>query len=245
MRVIPVLDLRGGVAVHAMRGQRTHYLPVQSVLTPSAEPVDLARALATRLGARECYVADLDAIARRGDHRPVIRAITALGLNVWLDAGTASLADAERAMAQGATRVIIGTETLRHPRDLSVIVEGITPVQRAECVLSLDLRDGRLLGATPAVERLDARDLAARAWEAGIRTFIVLDLARVGSDSGANLGPARTLRRDFPEAELIIGGGVRDHADLVILRQEGFQGALVATAIHRGVLTSLTVDAKT
>ena len=245
MRVIPVLDLRGGVAVHAIRGQRTRYQPVQSVLAPSADPVELARALVTRLGARECYVADLYAIACRGDHGPVIRAIADLGLSVWLDAGTASAADAERAIGQGATRVIIGTETLRDPRDLSAIVEAVRPVPRSPCVLSLDLRDGRLLGGSPTVEQLDPGDLVAGAWEAGIRTFIVLDLARVGSSDGAHLEPAQALRRDFPDAEVIVGGGVRDHRDLVTLREEGFQGALVATALHRGVITSLAVDTTT
>jgi len=245
MRVIPVLDLREGVAVHAVRGERTRYLPVESVLAPSADPVELARALATRLGARECYVADLDAIARRGDHGPVIRAIGGLGLSVWLDAGTATPADAERAMAQGATRLIIGTETLRDPRDLGGIVGVTRAAARSACVLSLDFRDGRLLGGSPAVERLDPRDLAAEAWAVGIRAYIVLDLTRVGSNEGARLGPARALRRDLPDAELIVGGGVRDRADLLALQGEGFQGALVATALHRGIVTSLTVDATT
>ena len=68
MRVVPVLDLKGGVAVHAIRGERHAYAPVQSVLSPSSEPVALARAFQERLGCDACYVADLDAIAGTGDH---------------------------------------------------------------------------------------------------------------------------------------------------------------------------------
>jgi phosphoribosylformimino-5-aminoimidazole carboxamide ribotide isomerase len=237
VRVIPVLDLKGGQAVHAIRGQREGYGPVRSVLAASADPLDLGRGLVTRLGARECYVADLDAIAGLADHGPVIRALAGLGLGVWLDAGIATAAEAERARGLGVARIIIGTETLRDPRELSAIVESLDG--RPSCVLSLDLRDGRLLGGGPEITQLGLGALVALAWKAGIRSFIVLDLARVGSGEGPQLGAARELRRAFPEAELVIGGGVRDSADLSALADEGFQAALVATALHRGLITSL------
>mgnify|MGYP003694498083 CR=1 FL=1 len=102
MRVVPVLDLKGGVAVHAIRGERHAYAPVQSVLSPSAEPVALARAFRERLGSDACYVADLDAITGAGDHGPVVRAIAELGLAVWLDAGVATADDAGQAAAGAA-----------------------------------------------------------------------------------------------------------------------------------------------
>jgi len=235
IRVIPVLDLKAGCAVHAVRGQRASYRPVESVLASSADPLDLGRGLVEKLGARECYVADLDAIARSGGHAEAIRGLTALGLAIWLDAGTGTAADAARALRLGASRVIVGTETLSAPGDL----ESIAAAAGSGCVLSLDLREGRLLGGSPAVSELGPDDLVAVAWTAGIRTFIVLDLARVGSGEGPQLGAAARLRRSFSEAEIAIGGGVRDHADLDALARAGFQAALVGTALHRGIITSL------
>ncbi len=240
-RVIPVLDLKGGRAVHAIRGQRDAYAPVQSVLADSAEPLALARGLVDRLGARECYVADLDAITGVGDHATVIRDLAALGLDVWLDAGTATAADAGRAQSWGAKRVIVGTETLRDPRELASMVSALG--RSAAGVLSLDLRDGRLLGGSPEIAAQGPGDIVATAWAAGLRTFIVLDLARVGSGEGPQLGAARELRRAFPAAEILIGGGVRGHADLAALSAEGFAGALVGTALHRGIITSLDAAA--
>jgi phosphoribosylformimino-5-aminoimidazole carboxamide ribotide isomerase len=239
IRVIPVLDLKGGVAVHAVRGQRQAYAPVESVLAPSADAIKLARGLLNRLGARECYVADLDAITGVGHHGPVIHALGALGLDVWLDAGTATADGAERARSLGARRVIVGTETLGSIDDLLAIAGVLEARQAPPCILSLDLRDGRLLGGSPDIMRLDPGDLAALAWKASIRTFIVLDLARVGSGEGPRLDTARALRTALPDAELVIGGGVRDATDLADLSAEGFQAALVATALHRGIITSL------
>jgi phosphoribosylformimino-5-aminoimidazole carboxamide ribotide isomerase len=235
MRIVPVLDLKAGRAVHAVRGQRHEYAPVRSVLTPSAAPLELARAFAERLGARDCYVADLDAIARTGDHGPVIRGIADLGLEVWLDAGTGTAADAERARSLGAARVIVGTETLEDPGELAAIVRALG---RSPVVLSLDLRDGRVLGGSPEVARLGPAELAKIAWDAGIATYIVLDLARVGSGEGPQLGAAGQLRRALPAAEVLIGGGVRHDADLALLVSAGFAGALVATALHQGAITS-------
>lgn len=247
IRMIPVLDLRGGVAVHAVRGQREAYAPVRSVLTSSTDPLALARAFITRFGSRECYVADLDAIAGRSDLGPTIRAIAHLGLAVWLDAGVSTAPDARRAIDHGAARVIVGTETLRDAGNLPAIVAAVgraKTVPAPRCVLSLDLRDGRLLGGSPAVERLDPLTLAVGGWEVGLRTFIVLDLARVGSGGGVQTDTALRLRQALPSAEIIVGGGVRDSTDLRELARQGFDGVLVATALHTGAITAAATGAE-
>jgi phosphoribosylformimino-5-aminoimidazole carboxamide ribotide isomerase len=238
MRVVPVLDLKGGVAVHAVRGERHAYRPVESVLSASADPVELARAFRERLGSDACYVADLDAIAGVGDHGAIIGAIAGLGLSVWLDAGVATPDDAGRAVSRGAARVIIGTETLRDARDLPAMAETVEAAGggRADCILSLDHRDGQLLGGSPALAATGPADLAAAAWAAGIRAFIVLDLARVGARTGPPVEAARRYRERLPDAEIVLGGGVRDRQDLRALKSAGYHGVLVGTAIHTGVL---------
>jgi phosphoribosylformimino-5-aminoimidazole carboxamide ribotide isomerase len=243
IRVIPVLDLKDGFAVHAVRGERSRYEPVRSVLSPSAEPVAVAQAYHSRLGLGECYVADLDAIARRGDHGPVVRAMAKSGLAVWLDAGVATASDARRAAALGAARIIVGTETLGHVDDLPAIVDAVADTAPGGVALSLDLRAGKLLGGSAAVEALDPVELAATAWRLGVRTFIVLDLSRVGAAGGVETGPALRMRQALPAAEIAIGGGVRDAADLRALAQQGFDAALIATALHSGVITAATLAA--
>jgi phosphoribosylformimino-5-aminoimidazole carboxamide ribotide isomerase len=241
MRIIPVLDLKGGLAVHAVRGEREAYAPVRSVLADTAEPVALARAFRDRLGCRECYVADLDAIARRGGHGPTIHAIAELGLVVWLDAGIADPQDALRAAGHGAGRIIVGSETLRSPGDLQAIAEAVNLARTSpalDCILSLDLRHGRLLGGSTAVRRLSPLCLAGLAWEAGIRAYIVLDLARIGAGGGAETATPLRLRQKLPHAEIIVGGGLRDRADLSGLVRQGFDGVLVATALHTGAINT-------
>ena len=66
----------------------------------------------------------------------------------------------------------------------------------------------------------------------GVRDFIVLDLARVGSCEGVNMD---FLKKALEEkVNVYVGGGVRDINDLILLENLGVSGVLVATALHSG-----------
>jgi phosphoribosylformimino-5-aminoimidazole carboxamide ribotide isomerase len=43
MRIIPVVDLQNGVVVRAVKGERERYLPLESALCRSSDPVRVAR----------------------------------------------------------------------------------------------------------------------------------------------------------------------------------------------------------
>ena len=90
MRVIGVIDLKDGVAVHAVRGERQSYRPVRSKLVEGAEPVAVARALHA-LGLRELYVADLDAILGRSPQETAVAELCAVGVPLWPSAAVTKL----------------------------------------------------------------------------------------------------------------------------------------------------------
>src|SRR6185503_3356039 len=87
MKILPVIDLSGGQAVHAVAGDRASYRPVRSVLAPSADPLELARGYRDRLGLREVYLADLDAIAGGEAQGEVYRARRRDDFVLMVDAG--------------------------------------------------------------------------------------------------------------------------------------------------------------
>ena len=76
--------------------------------------------------------------------------------------------------------------------------------------------------------------LAALAIAAGTMNLLVLDVGRVGTGAGVDVGLLAALRRRFPEVRLLAGGGVRGRDDLERIREAGCDGALVATAFHTG-----------
>jgi phosphoribosylformimino-5-aminoimidazole carboxamide ribotide isomerase len=232
MRVIPVIDLKGGVAVHAVRGDRERYRPVRSVIADGSDAVRLARAMRERLGLDELYVADLDAIAG-GTGTPDVVASLAQDARVMVDAGTVTATAIARLLDLGVARVVIGTESL----------PGVDAFRRlyrelpdAPLVLSVDLRGGSLLSPDPELAALGAGDALARLVDAGAREAIVLDLLRVGSGEGPDVTLIGELHARFPDVQLLAGGGVRDAGDLGALADAGAAGALVATALHGGAI---------
>ena len=230
MRVIGVIDLKDGTAVHAVRGERERYRPVRSVVTgDDGDALALARGFRSVLGLDELYVADLDAIAGDGENVALIDALARESL-VMVDAGIREPGRARELLDFGAHRVVAGTETLPGPDALDALLA----VGRV--ILSVDLRDGRLLSPDRQLEGLTALEAVKRLHREALRELIVLDLARVGSGAGLDIELIAELHAAFPDVELLAGGGVRDAADLRALAGAGAAGALVATALHTGVI---------
>ena len=240
MRVLPVLDLLGGVVVRGIGGRRDEYRPIVSPLVASPQPVDVARAIATRFACREFYVADLDAIAGREPSWEIYALLLANGWQLWVDAGIGALSRA-RTLAEFAAHghqiagVIAGLESLAGPQQLAEI---LAVVGRKRLVFSLDLKQGAPLATEQSSFGDDPFDIACAAITTGIERLIVLDLANVGNDAGlSTLELCRSIHAAAPHVELIAGGGVRGVADLQAMAAAGCRRALVASALHHGRLT--------
>jgi phosphoribosylformimino-5-aminoimidazole carboxamide ribotide isomerase len=233
MRVVGVIDLKDGTAVHAVRGERERYRPVSGVIGgEDGDALALARGFREELGLEEIYVADLDAITGAGDNAGVLAAL-AREARLMVDAGVTEPAAARALLDLGARRVIVGTETLSGPDALDRL---LAQLPAGALILSVDLRDGRVLSPDGALAGLPALDAVARLQRPGLGEAIVLDLARVGSGAGPDVALIAAIHDAFPDLELLAGGGVRDVDDLRALGAAGAAGALVATALHRGVI---------
>jgi phosphoribosylformimino-5-aminoimidazole carboxamide ribotide isomerase len=248
MRIVGVIDLKDGSAVHARGGRRGEYRPVTVAAgrRVDGDPEALARAYVDDLGLRELYIADLDAIAAEGSggtsvsaedraaaharHAPVIAAVARLA-PLWLDAGVSSVASATGALERGAARIVVGLETLDSFASLAAISMRLGPER---VVFSADLVDGHLLAPRLAGARPPLDVVAKEAVQAGVGAIVVLDLARVGGGNGPDVAAVRRMRAAVETCRLFAGGGVRDADDLQRLADAGCEGALVATALHEG-----------
>ncbi len=248
MRVIGVMDLLDGRAVHACGGTRESYAPIRAVGDSSIDPGDavaLARTYIDRFGLEELYAADLDAILRRdaqhSNHDPIVASVAALGAPLWLDAGVSSAAQACHLLTLGAAQVIVGLETLPSFDALGEICAAIGGDRVA---FSLDLRNGEPISVHPDIlQGQTPLLLAARAAEVGVAHIILIDLARVGLNAGVDLGVISEVRGAVPGLTLLAGGGVRGPDDLARLARAGCDGALVATALQNGCLGASDVTA--
>ena len=231
MRILGVLDLLGGVVVRGVAGRREDYRPIRSPLVDSAEPLAIARAFRDQLGLDELYLADLDAILGRSPNYVTWSALREAGFRLWVDAGIRHAADARALFATGVTGLVVGLETVAGPQALAEIV-----AEHGDRVLfSLDLRHGLPLGDRAAWDHADAWTLAVWAVAFGVRRLLVLDLARVGVEAGTGTEDlCSRLSRQFPDLELVAGGGIRGMDDLRRLRMCGVGAVLLATVLHDG-----------
>ena len=132
----------------------------------------------------------------------------------------------------GVARNVVGTESLgAGGADTDGEPEAAGTPRR---MLSVDLRDGRLISPRPELDGRDPAAAAPLATALGVREVLVIDVARVGSGAGPPLDAVAQLARALPGREIYAGGGVRDEADLRALESVGAAGALVATALHEG-----------
>jgi phosphoribosylformimino-5-aminoimidazole carboxamide ribotide isomerase len=243
MRLIPVIDLRGGLAVHAVSGEREQYRPVKSVLAESANPLAIARAFRERLGLSELYIADLDAIQGHGNHRPLISTLAKQErMRLLIDAGAADLLGVLDIIATGSHRAIIGSETLASWEALRSIVSEI-PAEHL--IFSLDMRDGQILARSSELAALSPLQALEEVRHIGLQEVILLELTRVGTGTGVNRELIIRARQRFPDLLLLAGGGIRDARDLDELAALGVRGVLVATALHRGIITREHISALT
>lgn len=240
LRIIPVIDLRNGRAVHARGGRRDEYGPLRSRLCDD-DPVALARAYRDDLGCGEVYVADLDAIEGRPPDLGVLRALAALGLGLWVDAGVRGAEQFRALRGAGVDSIVLATETLPGPETLRRLGRYFGPLR---IVFGLDLRAGvPLLDAAAGWWSSEPFDLLVEAWDCGARRFLVLDLAHVGSGAGfGGLTAAADFRASRRGAEVAVGGGVAGPADLEHARRAGIDAVLVASALHDGRLTRADLD---
>ncbi len=240
MKIIPVLDLLDGIVVHAKRGERKEYRPLKSVLCPSPNPLELARVFDS-LGFDELYMADLDAILGRNEDFSVFTRISSeTDLALMVDAGINELEKAERVLEAGASNVIIGTETLT---DIGFAGEAVQALGEDRVIISVDLIEGELLSRSKKIRSMNPLHLVKTLEEMGVARIIVLDLARVGSEQGANMGVVTEVL-EKTGVEVITGGGMRGIEDLEEARGLGVSAALIATVLHTGKLTATELESK-
>ncbi len=134
--IIPVIDLMGGVVVHARAGERDRYQPLVSRLARSSEPLDVVRGLLDLHPFRTLYIADLDAIRKQGAHVATVRELRdkVPNLDLWIDAGFAADCTCRKFLKGGLGQLVLGSES-QADADLLEALAGETGL-----ILSLDFK---------------------------------------------------------------------------------------------------------
>lgn len=224
IEVIPVIDLKRGKAVRARQGLRHSYEPAVSAIARTSTPVDVVSGYLSVYPFPAVYMADLDAIEGLGSHETAIREMCLAFPDVtfWVDAGISGKESALSWLARhGRAHLVIGTESLKEGAGLEELSKN------SRIILSLDFRGSELL-CPASIYR------CPQVWP---QRVIVMTLSRVGCGSGPDMERLSQIRRLAPHARLYAAGGLRGASDLMLLKEAGASGVLVASALHDGRLT--------
>jgi len=219
LEVIPAVDVLGDEAVRLMQGD------FDQVTDRADDPLALAARFAAE-GYGWIHLVDLDG-ARSGRTRPeLVRSVASAvaPTRVQASGGVRSVADAERLLAAGAARVVVGTAALPDPHPFAAALgEGL--------VVALDVRDGRIASrgwrestGLCVDEALDA------CVDAGVTRLLCTAIDRDGTLGGPDLELlANVVRRSG--LAVLAAGGIRPDRDLDALAAAGVEAAIVGRAL--------------
>jgi len=228
-RVIFVMDIFNRSVVLAKGGVREKYRPVSdsSTVCSNSDPVDIIELLHPR----EVYIADLNVLQGKvplETNAGVIREVS-LRADTMLDFGISSSKSVNEALSIAGTAVI-GTET----GTLSAIKDAAFR-NPGRISVSIDMKHGKVLK-----EDLEIPDSPFEIIKVlnnfPLKDLIFLDLDRVGTASGFDPEFLRKLV-ECSSHSVLLAGGVKDVEDLFTLDRLGIKGALVATAVHSGLVS--------
>lgn len=214
MDILLAIDIMGGYVVQGQSGNRASYRPLDWGLVPDAKPAAYTAAMKPVYG----YVADLDGVEGTGrDNEASVRACCRLLEKSYVNRGHRTYTVSEEDRHAGIFPVI-STET--GGNDLPNYHGG---------ALTVDLKADRIY---PTGETPTAFLKTADNWDYDV--CIVINLGSVGTERG--LPAYLSEMRSAYEGTLFYGGGLASEADLAQVAEAGYDGALVATAVHRGAI---------
>src|SRR5215813_5820995 len=137
MIIIPAIDLKNGLCVRLLQGQKSE------MTVYNEDPVQVAREFAAA-GAAVIHVVDLDGAFSEADspNRAVVRRIVkAVDVPIEFGGGVRSLEDMQRLCDAGVARVVLGTVAAETPARVKDFVSSFG----SKICVGIDARDGRVM----------------------------------------------------------------------------------------------------
>lgn len=227
MQVIPAVDVLDGSVVRLRQGR------FDDVTTYASDPVAVARSWADE-GADLVHIVDLNG-ARNGDpDRELWMRLSAAGVRFQIGGGIRTAAVAADALDGGAERVVLGTAAVWDPDIPGALVE---KYGSGRVVAALDVRDGRATGSGWEERGRPVAEVCRVLVDLGVEWILATGIERDGMMTGPDTELLARIRELAPSLQLIASGGVSDLADLLGLRDCGYEAVVIGRALYEGRFT--------
>ena len=230
MRIVPAVDIRGGLCVNLVQGdygQETVF---------SQTPVEQALEWRRR-GGELIHIVDLDG-AREGKLcvRDALNALAKAGIPFEVGGGIRNIETVREICGLGADRVILGTAAHENPD----LVRQAAAEFPGKVAVGIDAKAGKVaLSAWRDVTETDAIVFAREMAEAGAARIIYTDILSDGMMQGPNVNTTRdvAVASGLP---VTASGGVSSLADIHALKSledAGVDEIIIGRALYLGAFT--------
>ncbi len=231
MIIYPAIDLKDGKCVRLVQGDMTR----DTVYNEN--PADQAHEWA-RAGFNWLHIVDLDgAVHGSPENQHAVRdIIKTVDVPVQLGGGIRTHAQIEHWLAEGVSRVILGTAAVRDPD----LVRQACREFPGQIAVGIDALGGEVMvdGWIDAAN-IQANELAQHFEDAGVATIIYTDIERDGTGKGVNVVSTISLAQST-SIPVIASGGAHSLEDIKLVREAaeyGVEGVIVGRALYDETIT--------
>lgn len=224
MQVIPAVDVLDGKVVRLRQGR------FDDATVYGSDPVAVAKSWMDD-GADLVHVVDLNGARNGIPDRQLWTALADADLAFQIGGGIRSAEIGRKALAAGATRVVLGTAAVWNPETAGVLVAEFGPER---VVAAVDAKEGLATGSGWEGEGRPVANVCLDLADVGIAWILATGIERDGMLTGPDTNLLSEVRSAAPAVKLIASGGVGSLGDIEALALAGFEAVVTGRALYEG-----------
>ena len=227
IELIPAIDLIDGKCVRLTKGdynQKKIY---------NENPVEIAKGF-EEMGFQRLHVVDLDgARSKHIVNVDVLRTITTeTHLTVDFGGGIKSEDDIEKAFANGAAMVTIGSIAVTQPE---LFLKWLDQYGADKLILGADVKNGMIsINGWKEDSAEQLLPFLKKYIDHGVKNVLCTEISKDGTLQGPALSLYREIMAAYPQLHLIASGGVSSNEDIIALEQAGIPAVVFGKAFYEG-----------
>jgi len=228
MIIFPAIDIKNGECVRLFKGD---FSTVQKV---AESPIKTAISFA-ECGAEWIHMVDLDGALDSApkNSKMFIDVAMSSGLKIEVGGGIRSIETIEFYLANGISRVILGSAALSNPD----LVISACKKFGDKIDVGIDARNRFVAdNGWLNTSKVDFIDLAKSVEQAGVGCIIFTDISKDGTLSGPNLDQLEEINNAVG-CNIIASGGIKNINDIHDLKAMDLYGAICGKSIYSGSLS--------
>lgn len=225
MRIIPAIDIIEGKCVRLAKGDYA------TKKIYNEDPLEVALQFEDA-GLQYLHLVDLDGAKEQHivNWKVLERLANKTNLKIDFGGGIKSDEDLRIAFECGARQITGGSIAVKEPVKF---MSWITAYGADKIILGADALDGKIAVSgwqEPTDEKIE--DFISEYVSKGIDYVIATDISKDGMLEGPSFQLYSSILKKIPDLKLIASGGVSSIDDIVKLKEQGLEGAIVGKAIY-------------